>query len=489
MELLGISLMEHARIIDRLTDFSSFSGKSFASWMEPLAESVTETGYVPYLMQTKERYRASPLASVINGLDCEGLIPANVLAKMQEALLSLRDTNVSCDPTLGKGEKFPEDSAGWSLGEGVSVWSTSLAIIAMLDRQGIGLAKASEIKPSILWLTMQQRINEKGWAYQLNDNCAVNTVMTSLALQALAQSLHPRYSKAFSFSDEEYRRIISSIQMGFEYIKSSCVQNKQLNYWCFNGKPHCAATTWNLIALKQMKDINDSCALTFQKLYDLLLAGGLRFILSKIPSNAQEWEQEQLVYEGGAKYSKQKNYFSYSATLLPQLFELGLSPYHPKIINQIKWLIANPKEWKIKGYDRTSVCTFTYATVLAVLAGWSRRVGSVFASSINCTSKGKMARVATFIWGYPNIPHSPIQFVQKNRIWKAFDLLTLALVLLIYGRRINDFIRICASNIVNIWTNTADDLHDILINIIAGIICAIIFFIFNLIVRKIRRNK
>ena len=169
--------IEHLALIDRYANVESFTQKKLTEWFNPLIDSITGDGAVPYLLGTAKRYRASPLSSTISWLDGEGLIPVEILDTMQNMLLELRDNNINSDEEIGKSEKKPEDVDGWSLGEGVSVWSTSMAIIAMLDTSGNGQKQAIKFKSSVLWLAKQRNEEKKGWAYQSYTNCAVRNCM------------------------------------------------------------------------------------------------------------------------------------------------------------------------------------------------------------------------------------------------------------------------------------------------------------------------
>ena len=368
--------LEHIANIDSYIHMDAFSGKDMATWFSPLIDSITDEGAVPYLLNTPERFRASPLSSTISWLDQENLIPVRILDKMQDMLLKLRDSNIPTDQHGGNTKKKPEDADGWSLGEGVSVWSTSMSIIALLDSHGNGQKKAATFKSSVLWLAKQTCPDTKGWAYQLHPNCLANPVMTSLALRALALTLMPSNKGFFQFSGDEIYIIRNAIVSGLDYLKSTCVESGRKSYWCFNKTPNCAATTWALLALRQIL-LTEETFPNFDETYYASIKGrALLFVLSKMPKQFEKWKDEQFVFEGGAKYGRQKNYFSFSPTLLPQLFNIGLSPYHPKVINQIKWIVDNPDKWLITDYDQNITCTFTYAMVLATLSSWAKRIGT-----------------------------------------------------------------------------------------------------------------
>ena len=71
--------LAHINNIDSYANFNALTQKSLAAWFEPLIDSITEDGAVPYLLETNERYRASPLSSTSTWLSSENLIPLQVL--------------------------------------------------------------------------------------------------------------------------------------------------------------------------------------------------------------------------------------------------------------------------------------------------------------------------------------------------------------------------------------------------------------------------
>ena len=195
----------------------------------------------------------------------------------------------------------------------------------------------------------------------------------------------------------------------------------------------------------------------------------MSFVLSIMPAIIQEWDSEQIVCEDGAKYSKQKNYYSFSATLLPQLFALGLSPYETRVINQIAWLIKNPDKWKITNYDRTSICTFTYAMVLATLIAWVKRVGSLMAP-ILLNSQGKVNKISRALFGFNSSSTVNFQFVLKNRLVICSFILIFLLLLKILER--NGIILQISNGIVDIWDSTASDRRTVFVNIVSNVLYA-----------------
>ncbi len=380
--------------------------KSLVNWMTPLINSFTDDGAIPYLLNTKKRYRASPLASTIIWLDKAGLLSPQALEIMQNKLLFLRDECQENDP-IRNYEKYDEDKDGWSLAEGVSIWSTSLSLIALFDNTDSGIKQFAKFKGSILWLANQQDINNNGWAYQSSKNCDVNEITSALAMQALAKVY--RKIEQLNFDRDEKKILLRTLTTGFQYLKDACIKSKRNTYWHYNGVYSLTATTWILVALSELCHIPDMDNEVVE-FYKENKQKCFRYILSKMPNKEQKWTDEQIVSEAGAKYGKQKNYYSFTPALLSHLLDLGLSPYEPKITKQIKWLIENPTSWKISKYDKGEICTFNYAMVITTIVTWIRSVGLCLA---------------------PRLLHNPKSIIQKAKKLLAIDNLNGSNVLII----------------------------------------------------------
>jgi hypothetical protein len=482
MSTLKEKLISHLAAMDLQLDMQLSTGKTLLQWFEPLLTSITEDGAISYLIEVNERYRASPLASSIEWLDAAGLLPLDVLEIMQDKLLYLRDNNVEEDKHPANDRKFDEDRLGWSLGEGVSVWSTSMALLALLDRHGIWEKNKEAIKDSILWLIKQRDVHKKGWSYQLHDNCEVNVVMTSLALRALSK--FQLLEADFSLSSEDERNILIAINNGVSYLQEthSVDKKKGFSYWQFGNVPNCTATTWALLALDNISRIAgiEPELISF---YNSVKRNCIRFIVSCIPKDVSHWPDEQIVFEGGAKYNKQKNYQSFCVTLLPQLFSLGLSPYHPKVINQMHWVIRNPSEWKIANYDRRYICAFTHAMVVSGIVKWLVHIGKTNSAFILKEPDDKKSKIINRTFGFNSLNDSPVQLVLNRRIKTGILILVLLFLAFFFGKCTFAFVQRLIKKLVSLWSSSS---HDITVNVIASFVYAALLAVSALILKKIR---
>lgn len=461
MSIIQDSWRTYIDITEKAVCLDAISENRLSEWITPLIDNITDDGSVPYLLGESERYRASPLASTISWLEKANLLPIPVLKKMQEQLLSLRDKNILSDPKNGIAEKTPEDIDGWSLGEGVSVWSTSCAIEALLDSHGSGIIYADKFKSSVIWLAKQRHSNG-AWAYQLHSNCSTNIIMTSLALRSLALAYTEPNRACFSFSTEDTLLLEQAIASGFNYIKENCTSEKKRAYWSFQNKPHCAATTWALMALRQISSCNADISLECAKFYEKIKNRAFLFVCARLPKNAERWADEPFVYEGGAKYAPQKNYVSLSATLLPQLFELGVSPFLPRVIAQIKWLIENPSDWKISTYDTGKTCYFTYAMALSTIVSWYQRVGSALAPKLLKSTK---INIPKMLYGYNSTLKLQIQLVHPKRISLFSLLLGFLLILMLLEKYMDGWFTQMTAWFMSLWNQTEKERYDLAIEI------------------------
>lgn len=466
-DLKGI-FRQHLIRVDEYVNFEDHLEKGFTDLLEPFIASLEDDGALPYLIGEKRRYRASPLASSIIWLEDAGLLPIEVLNTLQDKLIFLKDNYENVDAQCSSKIKENEDKQAWSLCEGASVWSTSLAIMALLDHHGNGLKKAEKYKDAIIWLANQQKLEEKGWAYQKWDNCSVNIVMTSLAMQALAMTLNPKNIAEFNFSEENKKTILKALNLGFEYLEGNIAIKNNISYWCFEGKPNCAATTWAMLAIKYYTQV-DGIDNNIEDFFKKHILKCMNFIIYKMPKNIEKWFDEQIVNEGGAKYSKQKNYYSFTPTLLIQLFYLGLSPYHPKVINQIIWLLKNKDKWKITRYDVEKGGTFTYAMTVSVVFKWLSLVGCN-ASMLLIDSKLIKIRLSKKIYGFYTTENNPIKIISKKHLhfWNTIYIVVLFFTILGFFAfsRLHKWLKLFIPKLIP----SATDWHDIYISIISTII-------------------
>lgn len=422
-------------LLDEQINFKAFSGKTLNQYFDKFINSMTLEGAIPYVLNTKERFRASPLASSIIWMEKAKLLSQDVADQLNNKLLFLRDSAEPNDKDPGQNKKKSNDTWAWSFSEGGSVWSTSLAIIALLQRDTERIVSYKEkIKESIRWLILQQDKNEKGWAYQ-SYNCSVNSVTSSLAIYAIACSIAKK--DVLSFNEEEVINANNSLSRGISYLKEAFGDN---HYCSFMDKPSAFATVWALLSLKLIVEI-DSKNIDAADLFNTKLRPSLNYIIHNIPSN-EIWGNEQIVKESAANYAKHKNYYSFSPTLIPFLLDLGVSPNSPKIVKQISLLLKDDKQWTIRAYDPEGrICSFTYIMTLSTIIYWLRKVDRTNSRIlVDVSNESKLKRIRRFFGGYNNDAQEPIRFIRRNRIVFYWVVLLTLLVTCIFRNQIIGFL-------------------------------------------------
>ena len=352
-----------------------------------------------------------------------------------------------------------------------------------MDKQHCGLKKVQNFKDSVLWLVNQQDLTEKGWAYQKCDNCSVNIIMTSLALMAISLVANPQNIDVFDFKNEEKKMIKKSLDLGFEYVKNTVKNDKKYAYWTFMDSSKCVATTWALTAIEYLAEANYDEKV--KRFYDSMKKKSLDCIINQMPKKIEKWEDEQIVCEGGAKYSKQKNYYSFTASLLIQLFDLGVSPYHPKVIMQIKWLLANLDNWKIEKYDKTHCCSFTCAMNVAVICKWLVMVGTN-AELLLFENQTCWDKLILSLCEYKNDLKAPYIMISKHRLYIYVVIIVFMIFALAFGKSIYHFIYNKIDFVMNILIPDKKEYRYIYINILATGILALLSWLFSAAVKLIR---
>lgn len=324
-----------------------------------LAASIEDDGSVPYVLGRHERYRSTPLASCLLHLWHAGLLPVTASSVLRERLFYFRD-HMPVQEERQPRVKSTADDPAWCVTEGASVWTTSMALIALTEsRSEPDTAQDDVLLSAAAWLVRQQHVADGGgWAFQRSANSAATVPMTALALRALAGAWTLPGSAAFRDS------LHASIQSGITFLKAELVRKRNVAYWEFDGVPSLTATVWALEAFRlDPRDVNHALP------RDAILA----FAVSQIPKDATEWQSECFVKEPRTNYAHQKTFYTFMPSLLVPLFEFGLSPLHPRVVNVMQRLIAEGQgAWRIREYDMDA-CSFTHAMALDVLVTWCGR--------------------------------------------------------------------------------------------------------------------
>jgi len=345
------------RNADAFLSLSDVFGLPIYQLGQELVQSLADDGCVPYVIGESSRYRSSPLATCLLSLWEANLLSTDTAEIMRQRLFDFRDSMPPYE-TRKPRRKNREDSDAWCVSEGASVWSTSMALLALVktrtrrnQTQDCMLAQGSR------WLVRQQDTNSTGgWGFQMTVNSKPTVPMTALALRALAAALQLPDIEGSLRND-----ILASLQSGYNFLRRELKTRAREAYWTFDDQPSLTATVWSLQALS---------ASPLGPIADLPHADILRFCLSRIPDAGKEWKSECFLKEPMTKYAHQKTFYTFMPSLIPPLLEAGVSPFERKIVHVLEQFVAEGRDrWVIEEYNRNP-CTFTHAMALHTLVKW-----------------------------------------------------------------------------------------------------------------------
>lgn len=341
---------------DNFLCLSDVFGFSLYQLGEELVDAFEDDGYIPYVIGERDRYRSSALSTCLLYLWKAGLIPPDITEIIRARLFDIRDKMPPND-TRQPRIKNKDDFAAWCVSEGASVWSTSMAIIALIEsRTEPNLTQDEMLAVSTLWLVRQQCKKTGGWSFQKNQNSVPTIPMTALAIRALSNA-----TTLPSVTAKMRSQINASLTSGYNYLRNNMIYKGTEAYWNFDDQPSLTATVWALQAFECDHRGNN---------HDLPIKVILNTALAMIPTSNAEWKSECFVKEPVTKYSHQKNFFTFMPSLISPLLAYGISPLEPKIVSVVKQLMNTGQDhWRIKEYH-LSPCTFTHAMALNTLVNW-----------------------------------------------------------------------------------------------------------------------
>ncbi|MCL2047402.1 MAG: terpene cyclase/mutase family protein [Defluviitaleaceae bacterium] len=343
----------------------SLEDVNISDMAEKLIRSFRSDGSVPYIIEGKDRFRTTPLATVIEALYSAHLLPNDVCNIMQDKLISYRDTFVpEEDEDKSVCTICADDKGAWGADEGVSVWTTSKALISLIASNYHKRDDSSKevILTATKWLSVQQFKNDGGWGFQKHDGLQSCVPMTSLALKAISKVVS---IDAFS-SDADMPLFKLSIESAKKYLLAQC---KDDTYFTFDGEPSLTATVWAIEALKAAGEKG--------RRIKRITNNAIEYFLESIPDEISSWKSEVFVKAGTQTRYKiiKRDFCSFMPYLMVPLFEWGLKLTHPKVVSVIRWLLEKRNDsWKIADYNAEEPCTFSSAMALNVIVNWFRQM-------------------------------------------------------------------------------------------------------------------
>ena len=380
----------------------AFGSVRIRELMQPLIDSINDDGGVSYVLGEPKRYRTSTLATVLDALFDVKLLPLAAVHQMQKHLYDLKDSFSPLDAADDKINKLPEDVPAWGIDETPSVWTTSMAIITLVNT-GFASNDATDrdivrsLRDSVYWLT-EQAYSDGGWGYQKyndSDSCKSSVPMTALAMKAII--LAQNDGQIFNFdakSNHRFNKITATIQKGKEYlIQQKKEREDKYVYWEYDNKEGVSVTTWVLETLSLLAKSSLPCYRPED--FEPLKIKIINYIYSQLPDDngLQSYCQSEKFFvakkSDGLKYKPSlrddKAFYTFKPFIISKLLDLGESPYNPKIVLIVKWLLENREQhWIIEEYNSSSPCSISAAMAINVIVKWLKCLSEkTFSGTVN----------------------------------------------------------------------------------------------------------
>lgn len=373
--------------VDRLLRAEQCFGASFETMSTPLIESIEEQddyAVVPYVIGHRDRYRSSPLATTLCCLWDAHLLSPEATRKMQKGLFFLRENlyDVDSQPnsTRSPYNLTPEDSPAWCVGEGASVWTTSMALIALFHTKVAPTSEEAQVlRNAVIWLAEQQDDSD-GWRFQNHGPARVTVPMTALATRALTEAMA---SDADGLGHAELKLIQQTRDRGLTYLTNAIERADTQRHWHLRGQPSMTATAWAIQSLNEAHRAGEA-----------EIDGAKEFLLQSVQTDiTAEWECEKFVDVSGVRYGSHKNFYAFMPSHLPIMLKLGIPEHEPAAISIVQRLLRERETlgWKIPNYSDGD-CSFAHAMALHALVHWLQEVGTDAATML--LEKGTTATLA-----------------------------------------------------------------------------------------------
>lgn len=379
---------EHLKFIDQWLELDNQF--YFKNQSEKLIESMKADGSVSYYTSAPGRYRTTPVATTLQALSAADLLPDAVRYKMQDWLFQSRTDK--CDPAGESGSKYEghppddQDISGWSMNEGVSVWTTSKTLESLLCtnyfcRSDLNEKVFRETYEAIDWLTGQQN-EDGGWGFQKYDGleaCASCVTMTALTLKVLAV-FRNQLDEPGIFKNCEHKlikKVDDAHGKGARYLESTKIEKQKVICWKYDNKISVTGGVWVLDWLNCCESA--VCDLAKIDSKEKIISG----ILARLPENLNQFEEytEEIYFKGGkTRYKNIKEYnkfYSYVPYHVKVLMEAGVAATDKRIVNIVSALISGGNgKWKAKESPNATKksTTYVHAMALSVIALWLKNI-------------------------------------------------------------------------------------------------------------------
>jgi len=365
-----------------------------------LIESINDEGGVSYVLTVDERYRSSTLATVLDALVDVKLLPLEAIYQMQDHLYDLKDHFSPRTANDDKIDKQQEDIPAWGIDETPSVWTTSMAVIALLNTGFVNRDTTTKeiiygLRETVYWL-VNQAYPDGGWGYQKypqSEACLSSVPMTALAMKAIIVAQNDqRLFNEDAKNSRKFNKIVTALEKGKEFLIAKQQETKDsLIYWGYLGNPGVGITTWVLETLKLLAESQIPCYSVndFQSLKPKVIG----YIYQNLPNstNIEQYCQSEMFFlakESTAlkykpKLKEEKAFYTFKPFIVSKLLDLGENPFNSQICLIVKWLLENREQhWQIQEYNSSSPCSISAAMAINVIVKWLKSISEKSLSSI-----------------------------------------------------------------------------------------------------------
>src|SRR6266849_1695148 len=343
--------------------------KKFAESVNLLCKKFVDYQGVPLCLTcSTSRCFASTTATTLLALYHIGKLTSEMRIKFHEALFACKN---NMDTTLS-GQK-QGDTVAWDSLEGLSPWTTSLAIWALLGTgyQGNRLA---EIKDAALWLVDQRQADGK-WGRYAHD--ATDLLLTGTVLHAL---LLVSRMPALVLTDSELQTIRRARTDALESIRKLGQQERDTVYWIGQTESGTqadpTATLCAVWALHEAKGFDKDKVVTDAK----LVSGGITYLRKALRENAQPgqppiWPFKRVVISPPIK-GPAWTVVSFTPAFVIPLLAMQCDPFDEICFAPMQWLqrayLEDEQGWGHENYGHSANHAISYTTAYALwaIASW-----------------------------------------------------------------------------------------------------------------------
>lgn len=366
--------------------------KKFAESVDLLCKKFVDCQGVPLCLTcSTSRTFTGTTATALLALHHIGKLTGEMRTKFHERLFAYKN---NVDDTFS-GQK-QADTIAWDSLEGLSPWTTSLAIWALLGTgyQGNRLA---EIKDAAFWLIDQRQADGKWGRYPQDPT---DLFSTSIALHAL---MLVSRTPALGLTVSEQETVRRVRRRALESIRRLGQQKRDAVYWIGqteNGmQADPTATLCAIWTLHEAKDFDKDKVTADAK----LIHGGIIYLREALHENAQSgkppiWSFRRVIISPPIK-GPAWTIVSFTPSFIIPLLAMQCDPFDEICFAPMQWLqqayLEDEQGWahhENYGHSTNHALSFTTAYALWAIANWYKYASSHFVQEHSEVKKVKRQR-------------------------------------------------------------------------------------------------